>query len=64
MKRRWKDVSEADRKRHMEPAHKAYRASVEARKLAEAIERINAAGGFRKALAHVKAAGYQLQEAS
>ena len=63
-KRRWNGVSKADRKRHMAAAQKAYLANVQARHLKAAIERINAAGGFRKAVEQVRAAGYELQEAS
>jgi hypothetical protein len=61
---RWKNVSKEDRRRHMLPALRASQANLEARLLAKHIEAINAAGGFRKAVATVKAAGIQLEAAS
>lgn len=61
---RWARLSKAERRRKMEPALKAALESIEARKLAKAIDRINASGGMTKAIARVKAAGYQLEAAS
>jgi hypothetical protein len=63
-KRRMRKLSKDERRRLMEPALRAGAARVKARKLAEAIEKINAAGGFRKAVEQVRAAGYELEAAS
>ena len=58
----WKDIPLETRRRNTEKARKASREMFEARKLAVAINRITAAGGLRRALARVRAAGCQLEE--
>ena len=63
-KRRYAKLSKAERRRLMEPAIRAGAAALEARKLAAALERINAAGGLAAAVGRVKAAGYDLELAS
>ena len=58
----WKDIPLETRRSNTENARKASREMFAARKLAVAINRINAAGGLRRATARVKAAGCQLEE--
>ncbi len=63
-KRRWDSMTPAEQLRWREKGKKTQKVRREARILAAHLRAVNAAGGFRKAIETVKAAGILLEAAS